>query len=173
MAPKNTKKKPTQKKSEPQEYVGKEYSLDDVDKAILQLRLQHPGITDHQIADELGYSRSHVTRRQNKEGFKKAKAEYSRSAEQILKDAVKNAALKMAGLLQCKKPATERLAARDILVNAGVMKIKFDMDHHFPEPFIVETSDGKQTVMGQKERDATTDRPDRSEVQSMDRHSKK
>lgn len=146
-------KKPAKAPAPQQEYIGKDFTLDEVDKQIMSMRLQHVGITDAQIAKELNYSREQVNRRQQKPAFKAAMAHYSRSAKQILEDSLSKAALKFVALMDCKKPATERLAARDILVNGGVLKLKLDIDHHFSEPFIVERTDGKQTVMGQREKD--------------------
>ncbi len=73
-------------------------TFDEVDKAILQLKIQHPGITQKTIAEVLGYTRQQINVRINAAKFKRALDEIAMTAIQVFESNQARAARKL-GLL--------------------------------------------------------------------------
>lgn len=78
--------------------LGAEFQMDNVDRAIIGLMNQYPSITQTQIAEALGYSRTSITHRVNRTAFKQAMAEIQKGVAELLID-VQIKALKKIRLL--------------------------------------------------------------------------
>ena len=63
------------------------YKLDNVDRAVISLMMQYPGITTSELAKSMGYSREWMSTRLNRPGFKAAMTEIRKSVMDLLVDA--------------------------------------------------------------------------------------
>lgn len=90
-------------------------ALDDLDKRIVQLKLQFPNITNVDIAKKLNIGRSTVQRREQKEVFKMALLSVQRPAIETLMGLRQKAARKYGTLLDSENEYIQFRTAKELL----------------------------------------------------------
>ncbi len=132
--------------------IKEEFELDQTDNALIFYLMRYPGVTDEQLGKLVGLARPNVNRRRNAPKFKRQLEAMNRSALQLVENSVKTAAEKYVSLLDSPDDSVKERVAKSILVSAGILKQKVEVDGDFWEPFVVQGSDGTKTVMGVREK---------------------
>lgn len=129
-------RKANSRQKTPQEILAR-YELDEVDKAILKLKVQHPAIALSEIAQILGIHRGVVRKRIKKTQWQSAYDEFFLPAKSILEKEVTRLTRKYLKLADSPDVKVSERVIRAILISAGVLRNKFEVDSESFEPIII------------------------------------
>lgn len=132
-----------------------ELELDETDVNILFYAQRYPGITNEQLGKLVGLAASNVSRRRNAPKYLARLEQMNATALKVVEDSVKKAAEKYVSLLDNEDPSIRERVASKILTSAGILKQKVEVGGDFWEPFIVQSTNGTQTVMGIRQKEET------------------
>jgi len=100
--------------------------LDHIDKEILKHLVTNPGINNSEIGTLVGLNRNAISRRRNREKFKKAHADYLMEPLEVIKAVLKKAAHVAAKTLEASSERLRFEAAYKILTSEGILKKESD-----------------------------------------------
>jgi len=121
------------------------YELDEIDRRILNLKLQHPGMTDEEIGVILDLHRVSVCNRRTKPAWQAAYAEETRPAADLINAVAEKAAKRYIALLDCDDPRVVEKVARSLLVHANLLKTK-DEGGTAVEPLVLVMPMSQETI---------------------------
>lgn len=113
------------------------HSLDETDKLILKLLVEHPSITDTEIGAVVNLDRKAVGARRRKEAFQNAINDFLMPAKERIQSLVDKAARKYQKLLDSHDEKVVRNVAKDILISEGRLKNRVAIDPGDSEPLII------------------------------------
>jgi hypothetical protein len=88
--------------SEQELSIHEKYNLDDVDRRIMKIILNNPGITNAEVGELVGFTEQGVGKRKNREVFQKAMAEQLMNAGELFKKAQEMAIRRLISFIQGK-----------------------------------------------------------------------
>ena len=112
------------------------YELDEVGKAILKYKLQHPAMEQGDIANLIGVHRTVVARRMESEPWKKAFNDYFMPAKELIEGSARELARRYLGFTRSKNEAVAERATRACLTSLGILKEAAGHIENF-EPLII------------------------------------
>ncbi len=92
----------------------KNRKLDEIDKELIRLKLEQPGIRYSELAERVQLSMRQVWKRVNSDQFQKALHEYQKEAIDIIRDAKKRAARRLLKLVDNKDAEVARKVCVDL-----------------------------------------------------------
>lgn len=123
--------------------------LDSVDKAIINLKIEFPAITNCDVADKVGICRDSVAARLKKEKVKIALKDIEREPVEILLDARIKAALKMVELLDNPDPQVSLKACKEIL--KGVLVERIDLNINSFSEWVLTLNKNEKNISDNRE----------------------
>lgn len=125
------------------------YRLDEIDKALLQHKVNYPAITNREMAIVLNLNESTVAARVRKPKFKAALDKFFQEPMDTIREAATRAAREYVKLMDdtSDKRLRERVL-RTILISNGILRSRVDESGHDGEPLTVEYEDGGGWVSG-------------------------
>lgn len=105
-----------------------DYKLDPYDMALLKLTLEYPAITARELAEHTGIGQSTIERRRLRPAFQKALRQLFLEPLDTIREAIQEVARRYVKLAKSENEAVSERACRQILLSAGILKNRLQID---------------------------------------------
>lgn len=114
-------------------------------------QLSATGMTNNEIAKEMGMGRHQISKILNSDEHKELVAAGNLQLHLMISDAVETFRWAMENKEEFGVTGAAVQTAKTILKSVGVVKESVDLNHSFPKPLVIDYGDGTKTVIGSEQ----------------------